>query len=748
MTEIPNNSDQQSPWDGAPPPPRQIPLPGEGPVIGAEADTAPADDDVYGGGDTTVIGSGYDDESELSQGARSIPAATERATGRAAVDGAHDTRLPARRPSPYPTRQTVEGELLPHGREYQGTREQVRGDPTRPFATEVLGEEKLVITGGGVSERTRVADRVVNQVAREVSESGGGVVWRVRFKRADEPAERAAAVDASVANAVELPVTDPRGGPCLTNSLTNRQLGEAFGNAIAGDDTRAAGAYAEIIESLADSLDGHNEREFNEGRAEELKKKTLEDIASAVNEYREMRDDATMSDGRREVELDDETLESVRDAIADPRKQTLKQYFEPLGAGLDKITRDVAVDREPRHAVVPPGASYQNKNTTVLGVTIDGYGRRMAAEGKILSNAMLPLIAEPNGWGRPRAIVVEDADLADQLALEEMARHAEGQVPMVWTIAKPNERNAHLLDAPAHLILKAEARPATQVSNTLGTKPGREVQSISESVTGGSSTGAHIGQNTGYREGSHSGDEAETGGSTRSADDALNVGHTYTETVVFDVPVLKPTEITGLGKKDVVARRGNEITGVYDTDSGGYVAPYPPPRPRPTIGAQARINEIEQQNNRAKFLARKAFDEAQAARVAAERAQQEALAARSTADAALERAEQPAAIERGETQSGKDFVNGRDFEGMPAMPGKPEQVSTGPKVRPGAEEQYRRMQYRDETKRTVRGDGKRDDNYQAWKAVNLAYGEYVREARQNGQRPVSWAQFRLHNLGY
>jgi hypothetical protein len=735
----PNDYPAQRPWD-TDSPPGSLPRTDGHVVIGSESDvTAHTGPDAYDEDTGGVIGSWSDEENE-----RLVPPPPRvaGAAGRATVDETipHSRDLDTRPRPARPAQVPAGGELRHHGRDQATTpsREEVRGDPSRPHTAEVLDEPKVVIAGGNREVRTVVTDDATNEIARRVSETGGGVVLRVRFNKSPEggAAALAEAVDPTVANSVELPVTDPRDGPSLVGILNNRQLAETLGNTIAGDDTRAAGAYAEVVEAVADAVDKYHQQQHAAGKTETLQRRTLDEVRYGVNELRDMRDDYVTASGEREVGLEEDALELVRDCIAEPRKRALGNYIEPLGAGLDKIVRDTSVDREPRHAVVPPNGR-TNKNTTVVGVTIDGFGRRRTGEIGILSHALPPLVAESTGWGQPRAIIVEDADRADQRALDELSQHADEQgIPMVWTVAAPNERNAHLLDAPAHLIMRTETRGAEQISKALGTKIGREVGSTTESYTGGSSTGAHIGKNTGYRQ-NQAGEDAETGGRTSSADDARNVGYTFNENIITDVPILKPNEVTSLGDKDVVARRRNEVAGVFDADSAGFVAPYPL-RQRPTINAKDKIDQIAAENEEAFFLARRALAAATKAAELAAQAKGAALEAKGDAQAALT---------AGEELTTKKLI-GTDAEGMPKMGGRLTEVGAGLTVRKGAEEQYLRMQYRDETTRSVKGDGRRDRDYQAWKSVNEAWEDYKAAAIRNGEDYVSWGRFRRHNLGY
>lgn len=722
MTEYTgHNHEFTGPWQ-QPGSPHLDRLTGE-PHIGAESDIAPNEDTSYA--------DYYPDYGEQN-GTQHPPYRAEAAAGSATVGDVVDERLlPATRPSHFPM--PVQGEVVPFDQEYNlgGPHEPVRGDPTRPFTAEIRDDPHVVITGGNAEKRAAVTDRVVNELARkfaeELPDGETAVIVRARFSGGGDPEDLAASVDSSVATAIELPVTDARGGPCLVNNLTKSQLAEALGSAIAGEDSRAAGAYAEIIEAATDGIDKWIKQQQELQQAGIIDDapvaRTLTHLQWAVDQYRDKGSDQETDTGEIIEGLGEDGIHAVMDALALKRQQALRQYFEPLGAGLSKMIKDIDSDRDPRHAVVPPDGLTGDNRVAVLGVTVTGIGRRMAGEKDILVNALLPLAGAETPLGRPRAVVIEGADYVNPAALDELERHClekRPPIPVVYTVVKPTERNANLLEGDTHIILRAPTRAADLVSKACGTRPGPEVTGVSESITGGASTGAHVGKNFGWRD-TKAGERPETGGWTSSIDDGVNVGHTYSETIAFEGPVLKPVEITGLGEDDVVVRRGQEVAGVYDINSKGLVAPYPPPRRKPSLDAQAKIDQINRQNDAAKFLARKVDDL---------RAEVEQLRTGS--------AQPQPAIGASPPTSAREFLN-LDESGLPVVASRPSELARGPEVRPDAQEQHREMQFGFDYGHLLK-PGKHRDYYRQWQAVRITW-EQIPER----ERP-SWQEYLPANL--
>lgn len=474
----------------------------------------------------------------------------------------------------------VEGEILP--KEVTAIAEKNRG--STQFFDQPLAEAKKVCIVGDASEARRV-DHAVYQVAQTIVENadprkGNGVIIAARFAPAPDTILLKPPEQAKTFTPVAVDTTSPEG---LYSVLKSDQIAESVAKAAGGDNERAVTAYDFILRRVTSALTTQTTDERT--GAVTTTPPTLAQIRDGVRWLREM----YTADVQ---EITRPQRDAVKNSIPKTSQTQNQPFYEPLGQWLDKAIPNPVPGQPAVTTEQQPTAD--NQMTLVnIGVKPTGHGIASKAEKALLSQALVPLVAEQTPWGRPEAVILTDIDKADPDAIREIDQICRAQnIPLIVTVGAISEQNIDLVQADMYAITKVNAVQAnTLATKVLGTTIREDPTSRTTNVGVSEGTSTNTGGSESYKLG---GAFAESTGTSTGVSDSTGTSTGLSETVsIGEGPRFRAAELGQIPQNRIaiVSSTGRSY-GLYSIAARNREKDFPLAPPQRQLDVGDRIQAV------------------------------------------------------------------------------------------------------------------------------------------------------------
>lgn len=473
----------------------------------------------------------------------------------------------------------LEGEIVPNNKN-RGSRE---------FFDQPLAEAKKVCIVGDASEATRV-DHAVYQVAQTIVENadtskGNGVIIAARFAPAPDTILMKPPEQTKTFTPVAVDTTKPDG---LYSVLKGDQIAEAVAKAAGGDNERAVTAYDFILRRVTEALTTRTADEET-GHVTAIPP-TLAQVRDGVRWLREM----YTSDVQQ---ITREQRDAVKNSIPKTAQAQNQPFYEPLGQWLDKA---IANPVPGQAAVTAEQQPNQDNDITLVNIAVKPTGQGLAAKAErgLLSQGLVPLIAEQTPWGRPEAIILTDIDRADPDAIREIERTCRAQnIPLIVTVGAITEQIIDLVQADLYGITKNNPLQASMLATkVLGTAIREDPTSRTTNIGYSDGYSTNTGDSENFKLGSGF---AESSGISKGASESEGRSEGISETVsIGEGPRFRAAELGKIPQRQIaIISATGESYGLYNIGNRNRQGEFPLSPPKKQLDVSERLRGIGQQSS-------------------------------------------------------------------------------------------------------------------------------------------------------